>query len=243
MSQQINLYNPAFEKQTTLFSADAIARSMLIILLGAGALGAYVVQMTARLEAEEKQAAARLKQREERHTRLLAEFQPRARTPALEAEAIAAETELRSLRAVSTLLARGDMGNTRGYADYFRAFARQNVQGLWLTGATIVGAGKEISVRGRAMQSELVPGFIGRLTQEPSMKGKTFDLLDINEVSRSVKTTGKDGFLTETTEVAPYVEFSLQAVVLPEPAPAAGAPGAAVPPAAAVAALPAGVAK
>lgn len=237
MSQQINLYNPAFEKQTTLFSADAIAKSMLFILLGAGALGAYVAHMTGRLEAEEKQAAVRLKQREERHARLLVEFQPRAKNPALEAEAVAAETELKSLRGVSTLLARGDMGNTRGYADYFRAFARQNVPGLWLTGATIVGAGKEISVRGRTMQSELVPGFIGRLTQEPSMKGKTFDLLDINQVSHTVKTASKDGYLSETTEVAPYLEFALQAVPAPEPAPAAAAP------AAAVAAVPAGVAK
>ncbi len=171
MSQQINLYNPAFEKQTTLFSFDAIAKSMLIIVLGAAALGAYALHVTRKLEAEEKETTARAAQREAYHARMLVALQPRVRNAALETALAAAESDLRSMRAVSSMLVRGDIGNTRGYADYFRAFSRQNVAGLWLTGATVVGAGKEIEVKGRAMQSELVPGFIGRLTQEPSMKG------------------------------------------------------------------------
>jgi hypothetical protein len=242
MSQQINLYNPAFEKQTTLFSFEAIAKSMLIIVLGAVALGVFVYQQTAKLDAHEKVVAERLKQREGRHDRMVALFEPRAKDPAIEAELASAEAELKSLRGVSAMLGRGETGNTRGYADYFKAFSRQNVQGLWLTGATIVGAGKEIELKGRAMQSELVPDFIGRLTKEPSMKGKTFDLLDINQVMQPVKTTAKDGYVSESTELAPYVEFSLQAVHLPEPVAApAAAPGAA-PVAAPVAPVPAPVA-
>jgi hypothetical protein len=222
MSQQINLYNPSFEKQTTLFSSRAIGQSLMILLVGAAAMGVFSVQQTSKLEAEEKKIGVRLKEREAHHDRMVAELQPRARNAAIEAELANADAELNQLRGVSGMLNRGDMGNTKGYADYFRAFSRQNVQGLWLTGATIVGAGKEIEVKGRAMQAELVPGFIGRLTQEPSMKGKSFDLLEIGQVMQTVKTT-KKGVETEITEPAPFVEFSLQAVVLPVPpvAPAA----------------------
>jgi hypothetical protein len=222
MSQQINLYNPSFEKQTTLFSAKVIGHSMLILLVGAAALGVFAIRQTSMMEADEKKFALRAKEREAYHDRMVAELQPRTRNAAIEAELAAAEAELNQLRGVSGMLTRGDMGNTKGYADYFRAFSRQNVQGLWLTGATIVGAGKEIEVKGRALQSDLVPGFIGRLTQEPSMKGKSFDLLDIGQVMRTVRTI-KDGRETETTEPAPFVEFSLQAVVLPAPPAAAPA--------------------
>lgn len=232
MTQQINLYNPSFEKQTTLFSATAIMQSMGLIFLGAVALGVYAYQRTAALEAEEKVVSARLKQREVHHDLMLVQFQPRPRDATLERDLASAEAELKSLRTVSGMVTRGDMGNTNGYADYFRAFARQNVQGLWLTGATIVGAGKEIEVKGRTMQSELVPSFIGRLTQEPSMKGKSFDLLDIAQVMQTVQRPNKEGLMIESTEVAPFLEFSLQAVVLPEPPPAP-APAAAPAPTAA----------
>ncbi len=230
MSQQINLYNPAFEKHTTLFSANMIMQSMLILVIGAGAMGAYAYQMTVKLDAEEKKITARAKERAERHDRIVANYQPRVRNAALESEVAGVEAELKQLRGVSEMLSRGDMGNTKGYADYFRAFARQNVSGLWLTGATIVGAGKEIEVKGRALQSELVPSFIGRLTQEPSMKGKSFDLLDISQVMQTVRTTSKDGQVAEATEPAPFVEFSLQAVAVPVPV-AAPAPAPAAAPA------------
>ncbi len=242
MSQQINLYNPSFEKQTTLFSATAIAQSMGLIFLGAVALAAFAYQRTDKLEEEEKVVSARLKQRELHHDMMLLQFQPRPRDAAIERELASAEAELKSLRTVSGMVTRGDMGNTKGYADYFRAFARQDVQGLWLTGATIVGAGKEIEVKGRTMQSELVPIFIGRLTQEASLKGKSFDMLDIGQVTQTVQRQTKDGQTVESTEVAPFLEFSLQAVILPEPPPAPAAQGAA-PAVAPAAAAPATVAQ
>ena len=38
------------------------------------------------------------------------------------------------MRHISGALSRGELGDTGGFAGYFRALARQSAQGLWLTG-------------------------------------------------------------------------------------------------------------
>lgn len=94
------------------------------------------------------------------------------------------------------------MGDTTGYAGYFKALARQNVSGLWLTGVSV--AGPDIGVRGRALEPALIPDYISRLTRESVMRGKTFGSLEISQAELA----NKDG----AAEPAPYVEFSLQSV-------------------------------
>jgi hypothetical protein len=104
------------------------------------------------------------------------------------------------------VIERGELGDTRGYAEYFRALARQNVDGLWLTGVSIAGAGLDLGVRGRALDPALVPGFLGRLRNERIMQGKPVGSRQIGEAA-AVKVV-RDG--KETSAPAPYVEFSLQ---------------------------------
>ena len=43
----------------------------------------------------------------------------------------------------------GGIGNTKGYSEYFRAFARQSVSGLWLTGFDINGDGAQMTLQVR----------------------------------------------------------------------------------------------
>jgi hypothetical protein len=93
------------------------------------------------------------------------------------AELAQAEARLKALHEVDTLLRGGELGASEGYAEYFRALARQHVNGLWLTGVSITGAGSDIEVQGRAMQAPQIPAYIARLTSEPVMRGKTFSSL------------------------------------------------------------------
>jgi hypothetical protein len=102
---------------------------------------------------------------------------------------------------------RGELGNATGYSEYFRALARQHVDGLWLTGLAITGAGCDIGVRGRALDASLLPGFLGRLTQEKIMQGKAFGSLQISQPGDKA---AKDAKPAATANAAPFVEFSLQ---------------------------------
>jgi hypothetical protein len=55
-----------------------------------------------------------------------------------------------------------------------RAFARQNLSGVWLTGFTIGADGGEMTISGRALNPDLVPAYIARLNKEPLLQGRKF---------------------------------------------------------------------
>lgn len=180
MSQQINLFNPIFLKQKKIFGAVPMLQALGVIVLGVLAISWLAQQRVDELRQRAASGQALLAGREARLAKANADFAPRQRSASLQADVATAQAQLGSLRQVEAVLNGGALGNTAGYAEYFRAFARQNVQGLWLTGLSIVGAGKDIGVQGRAMQATLIPDYIARLTAEKIMSGKTFGSLQID---------------------------------------------------------------
>ncbi|MES2739868.1 MAG: hypothetical protein V4754_02775 [Pseudomonadota bacterium] len=225
MSQQINLFNPIFLKQKKVFTVVPMAEALALILLGALAVAFYGNRRVASLEKEALAVKLQLAAREARLASVDTEFAPRQKSYAVEVSIAQAETRLRALREVAAILQRGDLGNTLGYAEYFRALSRQSVHGLWLTGVSITGAGNEIGVQGRAMQAPLIPHYIARLKNEAVMRGKTFGSLDIVQAGAAVEAADApklDASGPALVAAPPYVEFHLQTV-------AAGAADKAVP--------------
>lgn len=213
MSQQINLFNPIFLKQKKIFTALPMAEALGVIVAGALLLNWYAGQRVAELEKEAAAGKVALAKREQRLLQAKAQFAPRAKNPALAAQLAEAEAELKALHDVSSVLQGGALGNTAGYAEYFRAFSRQNVSGLWLTGLSINGAGNDIGVQGRAMQAALIPNYIARLTGERVMRGKSFASLDIarpNAVAAAATGAGAAAPVNAAPATSPFVEFSLQ---------------------------------
>jgi hypothetical protein len=206
MSQQINLFNPAFLQQKKVFTATAMAISLGVLALGLAGVGVAAKLRADSLQIQAKAGAAQLDKSRKRLASVTAEFAPRQQDPKLAEELTLAQGELGDLKDVAGVIERGELGNTQGYAEYFRALARQSVDGLWLTGVSIAGAGLDIGVRGRAMDPALVPGFLGRLRNERVMQGKPVGSLQIGEPA-PLKVL-KDG--KESSAPAPYVEFSLQ---------------------------------
>jgi len=207
MSQQINLFNPQFLPQRKLCTVPGMAAALGVLVLGLAAFGAYAKLRVLRLETEVAQGEQRVQKAQKRLADATAEFAPRTKDARLDAELAEVQAEHAALRRVADVIERGDLGNTQGYADYFRALARQSVDGLWLTGVNIAGAGLEIGVRGRALDPALVPGYLARLRNEPVLQGKAVGSMQIGQ-GAAVRTVGADGKETETP--APFVEFSLQ---------------------------------
>lgn len=222
MSQQINLFNPQFQPQKKILSVNSMAVALGVLVLGISAAGVYAKVRVTGLETQVAQGEARVQKAQKRLADASAEFAPRAKDGRLEAELAEAQGEHDALRRVADVIERGDLGNTHGYADYFRALARQSVDGLWLTGVSIAGAGAEIGVRGRALDPALVPGYLARLRNEPVLQGTPVGSMQIGQAA-AVKVRGADG--KEADAPAPYVEFTLQTAAASPSAPGSTAGG------------------
>jgi hypothetical protein len=212
VSQQINLFNPVFLKQRKVFdsmhmlTAIGIVCALQLALLGYG----HFVLGTLQKEAAAGKVALESKQAEFNNT--LEAFKPRQRSPELDAQIAQVQADIAALKRVESVLTQGSLGNTDGYSEYFRAFARQNVNGLWLLGVSIVGAGVELSIHGRAMQAAMVPGYIQRLTGEAVMSGKTFADLQISRPPMAIVATAPVAAVAAPPAAtpAPFVEFMLR---------------------------------
>ena len=99
------------------------------------------------------------------------------------------------------VLRAGGLGDTRGFSDHLKAFARQSFDGIWLTGLSIATAGRDVSVEGRASHAAYVPDYLKRLNGENAMQGHPFSELVIQEPAPdpAAKTPGRPN----------YVEFRL----------------------------------
>lgn len=215
MSQQINLFNPIFLKKEKHFSALTMVQALGLILIGCIVLVVYANRQLSHLEMEAQSTAAQLRQAQAQLNMLNTTLKVEDKTEQIEKEVVRAEAEVQGLRQAFEALRGGGFGNTEGYAEYMRAFARQIESGIWLTGFDIQGAGSDIGLQGRALKPELVPAYIGRLRRETVLQGKSFATLDMH-----VPAVEQGGQANPTDEKvsAPYIEFVLQSSAAKEQA-------------------------
>lgn len=201
MSQQINLFNPIFRRQKKYFSSLAMVQALAIICVACAVLMIDAVRRTSSLSAQAAATEIKLGARQAKLAEVKVQFAPRQRSTTLGVEIVEAQETLTMLQNASATIKRGGFGDTTGFSPYFRALARQRLDGVWLTDIDIAAGGERIGVQGNTVQASLVPQFIGRLAQEPVMQGKAFGKLDITTPVQS----------NATGAVAPtYLKFSLQ---------------------------------
>lgn len=179
MSQQINLLNPSLRKPRDWLAATplAIACCSVLVLVA-------VVYASARMQADGLERAAagqatQLKVGQERLVAVAKTVAARKPNAQLAADLASARTELQGRQAIMAVLDGGAIGDTRGFSDYLRGFARQVPSGLWLTGFTIGAGGSEMEIRGRMLDPATLPEYIHRLNAEPAFQGRSFAALSI----------------------------------------------------------------
>jgi hypothetical protein len=200
MSQQINLFNPAFLKQKRYFSVRTMLQALGLILLGAASLYGYAIYQHKLLAKQVEEMSRRYAAEQLRLAVFSREFSPEKSSQRLQEELQKIESESLAQQEILDTLKSGVIGNTDGYSEYLRAFARQTVHGLWLTGFQIEGDGVRMSLNGAALSPKLVPAYIQRLSKEKVMRGKTFASLQI-QLPKTVPSQQTDNH---------YVEFSMQ---------------------------------
>lgn len=196
MAQQINLFDPSLRRPKTRLSAKDMARlggGFFALLILAAAWQGWTLhgleEKLARLNVDRGDAALRLGQLEA----TMAERSPDAR---LAAEVKRLERLKENLQLIRTIIERDGFRKTTGYSDYFLALARQIVDGLWVTEFAIDGAGQRITMKGRSLQPELIPGYLQRLASEAPLAGTEFRSLHMARPPEE-----------ERAYPAPYVDF------------------------------------
>lgn len=205
MSQQINLFNPIFLKQKKYFSVVTMLQALGLIALGSVAFYGYAAYQVAQLSRQAGETAKRYAVEQARLVNYSGEFSQQRSGQMLEEELKQVEAQARAEEAVLATLKSGVIGNTEGYSEYMRAFARQSINGLWLTAFDITGDGTQMSLSGAVVNPQLVPSYIQRLGREKVIRGKTFSTLQIQQPKKDVDRL-----------VPRYVEFNLHSTAQSE---------------------------
>ncbi len=181
MTQQINLYNPAFLRRNQALEPAALLAYALLAVLVLMLLGNVLVrQQRSQNEAMAGALDAQIKAEQEKVAAFAAQRSAQKKDPVLEAEQSRLDALVRGRRASLTAIQTGAVGSTTGFSEHMRALARQSVSGLWLTGFSIGGGGSEVSLRGRMLEAGLLPRFLGKLGAEKAFEGRGFKTLLID---------------------------------------------------------------
>lgn len=181
MSQQINLFNPIFMKQRKYFSLLAMLQALGMIIAGSLVFYGYAIYQVNQLDRQLAENSLRYNAEQVRLARYVAEFSPQQSNQLLQDEVQRLEKQTAEQNEIIETLKSGAIGNTTGYSEYMRAFAREVVQGLWLTGFKVTGDAAQISLSGGVVSPELLPEYIQRLGKERIMQGKTFSSLKMQQ--------------------------------------------------------------
>ncbi len=226
MSQQINLFNPALIEKTTLVTPIKIAGLLGVMFIGLIAYAMYENSVLSQLKID-RQTAAQTLATVQTELKALAQSKNTNNTQALLTQI--EQLEQQETTQQNILKAVGSSQDRNTYAAVLRAFANQNVDGLWITGLNINQDAENLSITGRTLDADLVPMLIAKLHQEPVLKGKVFTDLVMTAYERKVedsetrnnmqqkdvdkqasKSAGEQ--LKEEFEIPEYIEFSLRSV-------------------------------
>jgi hypothetical protein len=207
MSQNINLFPTALRKQRRLLTLATVAQCLGITLVALFGYHAYLQQQVGGLTTEVNAAERVLKSQRSFMEKLKDKAAAPRRDANLEDDIARLETELKLAQESMEALKGGAFGNQQGFAEYLRAFSRQSLNGLWLTGFTIAGSG-ELEIRGRVLSPDLVPSYIQRLNREEVLAGRSFARLEMSR-PKPEPVPDKDKQAAKAPGTPRFLEFNL----------------------------------
>lgn len=182
MSQQINLFNPIFRRRGFSFAtANSLLGVFGVVVATAMSYGFYQDYRTREMVRQAQEVARQHAEATALREKLSAQQAGQKPNAALDAEINQLESRLQGRQEIVNTLGSGAVGTTGGFSEYMRAFSRQTISGLWLTGFDIASSGNELLIQGRALSADLVPGYLKRLNLEPVLHGRQFAALTISQ--------------------------------------------------------------
>lgn len=173
--QQVNFYQPIFQRKKKPFGASVIAVyvgiavAIMLITTGYGYYQLSGLQTVAdQLSTQEQE----LKQQVESARNSL---KPRRPNHLLEARKEKLSLSLGDARRLSRLLDQAVSQEQPQYSAYFRGLAESTINGLWLDSLMIANGGEALRLSGRTLKPELVPRLLQNLQGKTIFDGHSFD--------------------------------------------------------------------
>lgn len=211
MSQQVNLYHPIFRKQEKKFSALTMLQATLLVLAAIVLMYVFSVWQVRSLQSQAAQIEQQYRAVSDEFSDINQQLSARQLSPFYAAEITRLEGRIQAAQTIRELARHDYFFGGNGYSDFFIAFARQAVSGLWLTGFTVTGAGEQLALEGRTETPTLVPVFLQKLSAEKLLIGTEFDAFQITRPENA----DRKGF-------ANYIDFSVRTRDLSHARPADG---------------------
>lgn len=229
MSQQINLLNPALLKKKDLLNPVNIVAIIGFLLVGVITFGVYEQLALDKAKIAQQASAKALAETQT----LLTQMRAQNANNDVKQKRLSQIQQLENKKSMQKAMleaAQHDQSHQgESYAALLKAFAKQSMDGLWITALTIDQDAQHLSISGRTMNPDLVPNYIDRLRKEPALHGKKFTNLSMQykeakqtpsdsesqNNALAVKTVSATTRVTqEATKDAvvlkiPYIEFTL----------------------------------
>jgi hypothetical protein len=187
MFQQINLYEPIFREEHKLFSANAICSGLGIVAAGLVAIALFsswrVILLDRLLHTVQSQEAAQRKFIEHANSIVSIGESPQD----IEARLKSMTLELERRRQALRYLRGGTGKGNPGFSGRMAALAHQQLDGLWVTGATFSADSGRFELSGSAMSAALVPIYLGRLTGETALAGIPLQSIEIRQPKKPTR--------------------------------------------------------
>lgn len=214
MSQQINLLNPALIKKKDFLNPNNIAITIGLLSITMLAYYSYAKTQVSTLTIERNQTAQALLATQEQLKQMAIIHAPRELDKVLFDQIAQLEHKEKIQQQVLFAVQQSSTSPDNGYAAIMTAFARQGIDGLWLTSFSMDSDTNKLNISGRTTQADLVPEYIANLGNEPVLQGKSFATLNmslpkLNTNAAQPVTAVIDKETTQTTNLN-FIDFSLQ---------------------------------
>ena len=189
MTRQINLYNPALRLKREWLTGKSLLNGIGVMVVLLGLYGGVVRWENQQLTDEASRVGGELGQMQEELARLNQDIATRKVSSETEAALQRAEAALQGRERLRDALQSGALGSPEGFSEFLRAFARQAQDGLWMVGLQMAEGGLNITLEGRTVNPDQIPGYIRGLNSEPTLRGRSFEALNVQLVGDE---TGRD---------------------------------------------------
>jgi len=173
--QQVNFYQPIFQKVREPFNVAVMGGILVAAAVIMAAATAYVIYQKHVLEHRITSL-----QNEQQHLQnqvyvIREKLKPRTTNRLLVTKKDSLNDDLASAHRLSHLLSSNIDEQTGSYSAYFRGLAESSLDGLWLKSLHINQGGESLKISGHAIRPELVPRLLQRLKKQQVFDGHSFE--------------------------------------------------------------------
>lgn len=183
----------------------------LLLVLVLGAYASYLQQQTGKLMRQRDDLLVQVKQEQDKMVQVMQQFPPPKPSKTLLEEIADSEAKLSEREKAFEKLKSVGLGRGNGFSGLMQAFARQNVNGLWLIGFSANGAGDQMRINGRALTPDMIPEYLGKLSAEQSMRGRAFTRLQVTQPKPGIEAALPNSQVKPVVLKPNYVDFELSA--------------------------------